>query len=130
MSNRAVTVTSMTKLMMVDASRVHGAAAGCSMVAQVSAVYEFNGDSELLPCGARRRNDAGEELGIKGERNSSGSWRIIYLWVREVEQWIPRPAECSAMAGLHSCRTTRSEEGERELTRGPRVVSERAQWRK
>jgi hypothetical protein len=114
-----VTVTSMTKLMTVEASRVHGEAAGCSTVAQVSAVYEFNGGGELLPRGARRRNDGGEELGIKGERNGSGSRRIIYLWVREVEQRIPRPAERSAMAGLRSCRTTKSEEGERELTRGP-----------
>jgi hypothetical protein len=116
----------MTKLMSVEASRVHGAVAGCSTVAQVSAVYEFNGGGELLPCGARRGNDGGEELRIKGERNGSGSWRIIYLWVREVEQRIPRPAERSAMAGLRSCRTTRSEEGERELTRGPRVFSEHA----
>jgi hypothetical protein len=89
MSNRAVTVTSMTKLMTVEASRVHGAAAGCSTVAQVSTVYEFNGGSELLPCGARWHNDGGEELGIKGERNGSGSRCIIYLWVREVEQRIP-----------------------------------------
>jgi hypothetical protein len=127
MSNRAVTVALMTKLMTVEASRVHGSAARFSTVAQVSAVLEFNGGGEFLPCGARRCNDGGEELGIKGERDGSGSRRIIYLWVREVEQRIPRPAERSAIAGLRSCRMTRTEEGERTLTRGPWVVRESAQ---
>jgi hypothetical protein len=127
MSNRGVIVALMTKLMTVEASRVHGAAAGCSTVAKVSTVLKFNDGGEFLPCGAWRRNDGGEELGIKGERDGSGSRRIIYLWMREVEQRIPRPAERSAMAELRSCRTTRTEEGERKLTHGPWVVRESAQ---
>jgi hypothetical protein len=75
MRNRAVKVTSMTKLMTVEASRVHGAAAECSTVAQVPAVLEFNGGGEFLPCGARRRNDGGEELGMKrGEERCATSF--------------------------------------------------------
>jgi hypothetical protein len=50
MSNCAVMVTSMKKLMTVEAPRVHGAAVGCPTVVQVSAVHEFNGGGELLPC--------------------------------------------------------------------------------
>ncbi|AQK52635.1 hypothetical protein ZEAMMB73_Zm00001d050512 [Zea mays] len=78
MSNHAVTVTSMTKLMTVKASRVHGAAAGCSTVAQVSAVLEFNGGGEFFPCGAQRRNDGGEELGIK--RGEGKGAHVFYLY--------------------------------------------------
>ena len=52
MSNREVIVTSMTKLMMVEAFRVHGAVTKCSTMARVSTVLEFNGSGEFLPCGA------------------------------------------------------------------------------
>jgi hypothetical protein len=86
MSNRAVTVTSMTKLMTVEASRVHGAAAECSTVAQVSAVLEFNGGDEFLPCGARRHNDGGEELGIK--RGEGKGAHAFYLYPVRAGDWV------------------------------------------
>ena len=82
MSNRAGTVTSMVKLMTVEASRVHDAAAECSTVARVSAVLEFNSGGEFLLCGTRRRNGGGEKLGI--ERGEEKGAHEFYLYLARV----------------------------------------------